>query len=52
MSSKTEPFNNEIFEEYRIKQKKISKAIVLLEKNGYTVTKQKEIIVSKTNNDN
>ena len=47
-----EPFNNEIFEEYRVNQKKVSEAIVLLKNNGYTVTKGKEIIVSKVDNDN
>lgn len=50
--SATEPFNNEIFEEYRVNQKKISEAIVLLKNNGYTVTKEKEIIISKADDDN
>ena len=38
----TEPFNNEIFEAYRIKKKNIEEAIILLENNGYKVTKANE----------
>tara|TARA_R110002012_G_scaffold70414_2_gene181417 strand:+ start:189 stop:314 length:126 start_codon:yes stop_codon:yes gene_type:complete len=35
--NKTQPFENEIFEAYRVKEKKITEAIIFLKLNGYKV---------------
>jgi|TARA_R110002020_G_scaffold247304_2_gene461245 hypothetical protein len=35
--NKTQPFENEIFEAYRVKEKKIMEAIIFLKLNGYKV---------------
>ena len=40
MNIKPNPFENEIFEAFRVKEKKIQKAIKFLQKNGYKVYKE------------
>lgn len=37
------PFENEIFEEYRQQQKKVKKAIELLKKHGYIIYEKHEV---------
>ena len=36
-------FENEIFEEFRIQQKEIDKAIELLKKHGYIIYEKQEV---------
>ena len=43
MNIKPNPFENEIFEAYRVKQKKIKKAVRFLQKNGYKVYKETKV---------
>tara|TARA_B110000902_G_C14098618_1_gene509747 strand:- start:54 stop:242 length:189 start_codon:yes stop_codon:yes gene_type:complete len=43
MNIKPNPFESEIFEAYRVKQKKIKKAVRFLQKNGYKVYKETKV---------
>ena len=43
MKHEHHPFENQIFNHYRINKKKIKEAIKLLQENGYTVFEVKEL---------
>jgi hypothetical protein len=43
MNIKPNPFESEIFEAFRVKEKKIKKAVKFLEKNGYKVYKETKV---------
>jgi hypothetical protein len=43
MKKEHHPFENQIFDAFREREKKIKKAIIFLKKNGYLVYEKKEI---------
>jgi len=43
MNIKPNPFESEIFEAFRVKEKKIQKAVKFLQKNGYKVYKETKV---------